>query len=153
MDVLSPIESVAFLQNQAEDLEEILPSVLRRLFPLDENSPVSDLSVAQLKVCRLLRAGPKLVTHVAEELSITASAVTQLADRMERAGWVERVSETDDRRIRLLRLTQNGAAMMQLRRDHRVAHALSALSRLKPEQRHMLLTSLHSLYHSFEEDG
>src|SRR5215472_9587622 len=93
------------LISQAAKLECLLPKLMRRLFTLDPSHPANELPVAQLRVCVILQAGPRTVSAVSEELGISVSATTQIADRLERAGLVERVAERDDRRMKLLRLT------------------------------------------------
>src|SRR5260370_5467911 len=90
---------------QAADLESLLPKLMRRLFTLDPSHPANELPVAQLRVCTILQAGPRTVSTISEELGISVSAVTQIADRLERAGFVERVAGQDDRRMKKLQLS------------------------------------------------
>src|SRR5438128_8143690 len=90
-------------EEQAAQLECLLPKLMRRLFTLQD--AVSQLPLAQLRLCTILQGGPRPMSVLGEELSISVSAVTQIADRLERAGLVERVSEAEDRRMRRLRLT------------------------------------------------
>src|SRR5437660_5211187 len=100
------------LNDQAILLECLLPKLMRRLFTLEQDHPVQELPLAQLRVCAILANGPKSMSAIGEELRNSTSAITQLADRMERAGLVERGPGSDDRRVRELRLTKEGAEMM-----------------------------------------
>ena len=71
---------------QAGKLESLLPTLMRRLFTLDPSHPANDLPLAQLRVCTILQAGPRTVSAIGEELRISVSAATQIADRLEKAG-------------------------------------------------------------------
>lgn len=133
------------LSDQAVQLESLLPTVMRRLFTLQPEHPVSDLPLAQLRVCIILQAGARPMSVISEELGISISATTQIADRLERAGLVERVSEPDDRRMKNLRLTPQGKELMRLRREVRVKRAQDALEGLAPEVRETLLKMLNAL--------
>jgi len=140
-----------FLAAQAAHLERMLPEIARRLFtPGDEasgQSPLSDLPNAQLKLCYLLVDGRLTVSQVADGLDISASAVTQLADRLEKAGLVERVAAEPegDRRSRYLALTPYGADLMAARRRWRAARVEAALAHLPEEDRARLLSAVETL--------
>jgi DNA-binding MarR family transcriptional regulator len=83
------------IELQAAEIEQLLPGLARRLFAVDPDHPLADLPVAQLRVCGLLfQRGARTMSQVGEELSISLSAVTQLADRLERAGLVARTAES-----------------------------------------------------------
>ena len=69
------------LAEQAADLTDLLPRLMRAMFTLDDSDPTMELPVAQLRVCTLLDPGPRTISDLAKELGITVSAVTQLADR------------------------------------------------------------------------
>lgn len=133
------------LDEQAGKLERILPEIARCLFTLAPEHPFSDLPIAQVRVCSILQQGSLALTAVGERLSISSSAVTQIADRLERSGYVSRTTEADDRRVRLLGLTALGEEMMTARREHRKHRAALALSRLDCDQRAALLNSLDVL--------
>ncbi len=138
------------INEQAVLLECLLPKMMRRLFSLEHDHPIYELPLAQLRVCTVLANGPKPMSAIGEELRISTSAITQLADRMERAGLVERVLGLEDRRVRELRLTKDGAEMMRSRRDARVRRASEALARLSSEQRDALLENIRALLQAAE---
>jgi DNA-binding MarR family transcriptional regulator len=139
------IEIQEEIEEQASQLECLLPKLMRKLFTLDQNHPVADLPLAQLRVCMILQAGPKAMSTLSEELGISVSAVTQIADRLEKAGLVERISETDDRRMKKLQMTVQGAQSMKARRETRVRRANQALETLTPAARAMVLESVRIL--------
>lgn len=133
------------LRRQAAELESLLPALMRKLFTLDPDSPVSDLPIAQLRVCTLLQAGPRSLSMLSQDLDISVSAMTQIADRMERAGMVERVCGMEDRRVRLLQLSPQGLERMQSRRAFRTYRAEEALLQLAEAERLSVLEAVGRL--------
>jgi DNA-binding MarR family transcriptional regulator len=70
-------------------------------------------------VLRTLDAGPTTITGLAERLEITKQGASQIVDDMERRGYVERRTDPDDARARLLHLTSRGeAALAAARKFH-----------------------------------
>jgi DNA-binding MarR family transcriptional regulator len=126
-------------------LESIMPKLMRRLFTLEPNHPVAEMPVAQLRVCTMLQGGPRAISSIGEEIGISASAVTQIADRLEKAGLVERIAEPDDRRMKNLELTPYGAHLMNGRREYRIRRVAEALESLDPHEREMILSAFRIL--------
>jgi len=133
------------LLEQAEAVASLLPRLMRALFVVDEGDPGMVLPVAQLRVCGILRDGPRTMSALSDELGISHSAITQIADRLERSGMVERVPETADRRAKSLRLTRHGAEIMGRRAERRRKRILEVLERLSPESRGALVSSMRAL--------
>lgn len=133
------------LRLQAAELESLLPALMRKLFTLDPDSPVSDLPVAQLRVCTLLQAGPRALSILSQDLDISVSAMTQIADRLERVGMVERVPGIEDRRVRLLQLSAQGLERMRYRRAFRTHRAEEALLQLSEAERLAVLEAVSRL--------
>ena len=130
---------------QAEQLEMLLPRLMRRLFSLEPDHPASELPIAQLRVCTILQAGPRTLSAIGEELGISVSATTQIADRLEKSALVERISGQDDRRTKKLQLSAHGCAMMKSRREVRTRRAALVLEHLPAEQRAVVLNAVHAL--------
>lgn len=133
------------LQEQAEYLEQLLPRLMRRMFTLDPDHPAAEMPVAQLRVCTILQTGPRTLSAISEELGISVSATTQIADRMERAGLVERIASVDDRRTKYLQLTPHGRELMRTRRALRVRGVEMALAQLTLDQRHAIIQGIQTL--------
>ena len=144
-------EDDPLLRRQAAELETLLPALMRKLFTLDPENPVSDLPIAQLRVCTLLQSGPRTLSNLSQDLSISVSAMTQIADRLERAGMVERVSGAEDRRVRLLQLSPPGVERMQYRRAFRTHRAQEALQQLSEEERRTVLEAVTILLNAAAE--
>jgi len=102
----------------------------------------------------LRRAGPPYrltPTMLYQTLMLSSGAMTNRLDRLEQAGYVERLPDPDDRRGRLVQLTAAGVAFVDhavevhLRNEERLLAALSA------EQREQLSSLLRHWLLSFEE--
>lgn len=135
------------VEAQASRLEITLPAILRQLFWVNPSHPLAELPLGQLRLCILLyREGRRTMSQVGDSLSISVSAVTQMADRLERAGLVERVAEPGgDRRTRYLQLTRHGQTTLEERNAMRVSRAAAALNQLTAEQRQSILDALETL--------
>ncbi len=133
------------LHEQAASIVDLMPRLMRMLFDLNTDDPAIDLPVAQLRVCGILRDGPQAMSAISKELKITLSATTQIADRLERAGLVERVTEADDRRVKCLQLTSKGYEIMRNRRECRTAGVEAVLARMNPETRSEVVDALQVL--------
>jgi DNA-binding MarR family transcriptional regulator len=71
-------------------------------------SPESYWTLTQLAVAIVLRDGQMVHHKVAERLSTSRAQITRAADKLVRAGYVERRPHPDDRRSVLLVLTDDG---------------------------------------------
>lgn len=137
--------SEAGLREQSEAVVSLLGGLMRRLFTLEVDDPAMELPGAQMRVCSVLIDGPRTMGAISKELSISHSAITQIADRLERAAMVERVPESDDRRCKSLRLTERGVEKMRSRRERRVSRMLRALDQLSADDRASVVSALRML--------
>ncbi|MDX8033352.1 MarR family transcriptional regulator [Lentzea sp. BCCO 10_0856] len=76
---------------------------------VDEHMALEGVSLARTKVLQVLaRLGPAKQTQLAEELGMAARSITQAVEAMERDGLVRRSSDADDRRVKVVTLTEEG---------------------------------------------
>lgn len=136
------------LRLQAERLELLLPSLVRWLYTLTPNHPSIELPLAQLRVCNILSHGSRTLSSLSEELGVTVSAITQIADRLERAGLVERTTGEEDRRTRLLSLSKKGEQDMRERHILRIDRAEIAMGKLPANKRKALLQAMQHIMHA-----
>jgi DNA-binding MarR family transcriptional regulator len=129
---------------QAKTLAALLPTLMRQLMA-GHDDPAAELPLAQLRVCSLLCGEPVPMSALGRELGVSSSAMTQIADRLERARLVKRVAQGDDRRIRCLALTERGAKIMRLHQETRVERVLAVLEHVPPREREEALASLQNL--------
>ena len=129
---------------QAENFARLLRSLMRELTAgLDD--PAVDLPLAQLRVCTVLHGGPRPMSSLGRELGVSLSAITQIADRLERAGLVERVTRGNDRRVRCLQLTVPGKTMMVHHGEVRMRRMTALLEHLTPKAREEAAATLEML--------
>lgn len=118
---------------QAKRLEVLIPELSRRLFAVSTTEPTAGLPASQLKICLLLIRGARCISEISEEMKVTVSAITQLADRLESAGMVKREVDTEDRRVKRLVLTEYGKTLLQSRQELRVRRVAEVLALVSPE--------------------
>jgi DNA-binding MarR family transcriptional regulator len=128
----------------AEAVAGLVPRLVRELNS-SEKDPADDLPLAQLRLCGILSEGPRPMSALSRALGVSHSALTQIADRLERARLVRRVAEGNDRRVRCLQLTPRGEKMMRKRREVRVLRTLAVLEPLAQQQREAVRSSLEIL--------
>lgn len=132
------------LEQQARAIASLMPALMRGLFTF-RGDGAAELPLAQLRVCAILSDGPRPMSTLSRELRVSLSAMTQIADRLERADLVKRVAEENDRRIRCLQLTPRGETMMRQREVARVQAVWAALEHLAPKARTDVLSALETL--------
>ena len=99
------------LHQLAEALNELmLPSNRGRLCaPVIAAAPGTVDGQAYFVLNTLARTGPLTVARLAEHIGIDRSGTSRYADRLQRAGLLERQPGPADRRTSLIRLTPEGA--------------------------------------------
>jgi DNA-binding MarR family transcriptional regulator len=133
------------IREQAETIAAALPGLMRQLFTLEARDPAKDLPVGQLRVCAVLQGGLRSMTSLSRELRISVSAITQIADRLERARIVERVPDPRDRRVRGLRLTAHGLRIMRRRQEGRIERIEEGLREMSPGARGEVVAAMLAL--------
>lgn len=128
-----------------EELESLLPAVMRQLFHSQEDEPLTDLPVMQLRVMRGLFPGRKPLANLAKDLRMSPSRLAHLLARLEDAGLVIRVEDENDRRVRYAELTPRAVELMTKRRSIRLKRTVQALEQLSPEEIEHILQALRLL--------
>ena len=88
-------------------------------------------------IAKAVRDAEAHAAKMARELGLSPSAVTQVSDRLERRGLLERVFQDEDRRVRKLRLTRKGQQLVRSREEkqfRRITAALNTLSKSEVDQ-------------------
>src|SRR6187401_372461 len=97
--------------SESEAVHTALHTVVRNLLAVEDS--MMDLPLRQLKVCLTLNRQSRSMSEIGRELNLSPSAVTQVSDRLERRGLIERVFLDEDRRVRKLRLTRKGQQLVR----------------------------------------
>jgi DNA-binding MarR family transcriptional regulator len=129
---------------RAANLEDLLPKILRSLTEISTD-PLADISLSQLRVLRIISECGGTPTAISQDLGLTVSAVTQIANRLERRGLIARSDDPVDRRIKHLALSDSGRELMKRRREMRTRRAAAILCRLPEGRQDELLRSLNEL--------
>ncbi len=90
------------------ELEEIFQEVGLHLTGKVFQDSDSKLTHPQFFTLKRLKAGPATVSEVAEYLGVSLSAVTSMADRLVKTGYICRKRSDHDRRLVWLELTPEG---------------------------------------------
>ncbi|HEV7681514.1 MAG TPA: MarR family transcriptional regulator [Pyrinomonadaceae bacterium] len=127
-------------RHQGGEIEEVLNSfaeVMSKLMIDDHQEQIAalDLTLLQGQVLRVLRRGAVPTGKLASELQISASAVTQLTDRLIRKELIERQSVTGDRRCVVVGLSSKGKTLIDDFRKRRTVLFSESLSHLS-ERKH-----------------
>jgi DNA-binding MarR family transcriptional regulator len=130
--------------DEAERFSVLFRSLMRQL-TLGLDGPAAEMPLGQLRVCNILCDGPRSMSSLGRELGVSQSAITQLADRLERAGLVKRGADDGDRRVRTLQLTPHGLAIMQSHEEARRGRMAATLDNLTLKARNEAVASLESL--------
>jgi DNA-binding MarR family transcriptional regulator len=128
---------------QAREMTALVLGLTRQLLAVDDQA--ADLPLRQLRVCTALHEEPRSMTALGRELGMSLSAMTQIADRLERAGLVKRSLEGADRRVRCLQLTPRGQKMMQLREQIRIQRVSGVVRTMSQHARNEVLSALQIL--------
>jgi MarR family 2-MHQ and catechol resistance regulon transcriptional repressor len=70
---------------------------------------ISDFAVLEV----LLHKGPTPINRIAKKVLLTSGSITALVDRLEKRLLLERFDDPVDRRVRLVRLTDAGRALIE----------------------------------------
>jgi DNA-binding MarR family transcriptional regulator len=128
------------MDNSADLVEALAENLWQvwRLWSERSNTP-EKLSAEQYWVLRILeRESSMTVSGLAARRGVTRAAMSIATQRMESAGWVERVHSTEDQRQVLVGLTQKGRQLWLAvsRERQRVLRAL--LRSISPEEQETL---------------
>jgi DNA-binding MarR family transcriptional regulator len=118
----------------------------RHLLAIDD--PTMDLPIRQLKVCFALLRRSRSMSEIGREIGMSPSAVTQISDRLERRGLVERLLPDGDRRVRRLQLTAKGLRVMRRHEEKQLRRIAGALDRLTEKELDQLMSGLEILTRS-----
>ncbi|MEO6058414.1 MAG: MarR family transcriptional regulator [Candidatus Limnocylindria bacterium] len=138
-------------QTVASDLmAELGPLIAGERAAFAQRCHERSISMSHLHLMTLLESfGPLPMGRVAEMLGSGLPTATGMVTRMEERGLVERVHDTDDRRVVLVRLTAEGETDLQQIQVERARRMALALDHLSDAERTELLSSIRALRAAF----
>jgi DNA-binding MarR family transcriptional regulator len=87
-----------------------------RIFRTLQDAGFRDVTIAQARLTMGLDPGGTRLSVLADRAQIAKQTATALVDRLERAGYVERVPDPSDGRARLVRMTARAEAILPVAR-------------------------------------
>jgi len=112
---------------------ELRPVLLRVARELRKETEVLGITSRQATLLWLVKRSPGLsLAELAAEEGISAPAMSGHVDRLERAGLIERLRSSEDRRRVGLALTDDGARMLRRVRARRTTWLAERLGALEP---------------------
>ncbi len=114
---------------------QLRPVLLRLARELRRETETLGVTARQVTLLWLIKANPGLsLRELAAEERISAPALSGYVDRLERAGLIERVRDSDDRRRVGLTLTDEGARLLKRVRARRTSWLAERLRELEPDE-------------------
>ena len=116
----------------------------------------SEITGAQLFLLHVIADRQRCkLTDLADLLNVKPSAVTVMIDRMVRCGYVLRIRDSQDRRVIMAELTDNGYAALTEARNIQQEITEHYLGILEPKERETVTSLLEKLtapFHKSEEE-
>jgi len=111
----------------SKDLAAHLDSLLQKLSSIthkQKNQYADELGISRQQfevLCIVYEKGLITMGELCREISSACSTATDLADKLERAGYVERIREKRDRRVVRLNILPEGEKLVKAAYEKRVA--------------------------------
>jgi len=133
---------------------ELRPVLLRLARELRKETEQLGITARQATLLWLVKRSPGLsLAELAAEEGISPPALSGHVDRLERAGLIERVRSTEDRRRVGLRLTDEGARVMRNIRARRTTWLAERLRVLDPHELAAVDAAMPALQKLIEENA
>jgi DNA-binding MarR family transcriptional regulator len=133
---------------------ELRPVLLRLARELRKETEQLGITARQATLLWLVKRSPGLsLAQLAAEEGISPPALSGHVDRLERAGLLERVRSSEDRRRVGLRLTEEGARVMRNVRARRTTWLAERLRVLDPEELAAVDAAMPALLRLIEEQS
>ena len=133
---------------------ELRPVLLRLARELRKETEQLGITSRQATLLWLVKRSPGLsLAELAAEEGISPPAMSGHVDRLERAGLLERVRSSDDRRRVGLRLTDEGERLMRRVRARRTTWHADRLRTLEPEALESIERALPALLRLVGDDA
>jgi len=129
-------------REKLKKIEEVFQEVARHIADKIFQGAYQGLTHPQFFMLKRLGKGPSTVSEMAEYMGVSLSAITSMADRLVRTGYVSRKRSDHDRRLVWIELTDVGREVMEEATSMRRQVVQGILGRLPEED----LESLYVIY-------
>ena len=89
----------------AQNLFTIMPSIMKSIF---KEIHCSELSKHQIYLLRIIKENSMPMSYYSEKMMMPSSNLTLLADKLIAGGLIERLPDSNDRRVVVLSITSKG---------------------------------------------
>lgn len=141
------------MDTETSSFDKLLMEVFRELgaHRPEQILPGWALSLSEIYALSLLAEhAPLSQQALGDALALEKSSVSRLVQQLERRGWVVRERDARDSRLRLLRLTEQGAGMTaEMQRLMHARHA-EVFNQLAPQEQAALIEGLSALLRSLQ---
>ncbi|MET9255451.1 MarR family winged helix-turn-helix transcriptional regulator [Streptomyces sp. NPDC048182] len=136
----------------ADESAELMTAVEQLVRYVRRGATTGGLSpAASSALNRLGREGPQRLTELARAEGVTQPNMTQLVQRMERAGLVRRTADHADGRAVLVEVTDAGRQVCRQRQDERARALRRLVERLTDAEREAVAVALPALARAVHE--
>jgi MarR family 2-MHQ and catechol resistance regulon transcriptional repressor len=98
----------------------------------------------------LLHKGPLPISALGKKVLLSSGSMTAAVDRLERSGFVQRAATPEDRRARIVHLTEEGSRLIRRVFAEHKRDMEHVFSRLDKSERNALASLLRKLGHEAE---
>lgn len=134
--------------------DELRPVLLRLARELRKETEQLGVTARQATLLWLVKRSPGLsLAELAAEEGISPPALSGHVDRLERAGLIERVRSSEDRRRVGLRLTENGQRLLRRVRARRTTWLAEHLRALDPAALEAIEAAIPALQELLGDDA
>ncbi|MEW6230668.1 MAG: MarR family transcriptional regulator [Bacillota bacterium] len=136
-------------ESYVDDVEMLIRRI-EHLMRTQARAELADLGVTrdQFHVLIALCGLELTMGELGERLAVTGSTITDLVDRMERAGLAERVRDDADRRVIRVRMTSGGRSVLDRVKERRrtyLGRVMNAVTAEEQKTLRDLLAKVHGL--------
>ncbi len=113
--------------DKREELAKLMSLIMNKFVVAYSNILDSDVSASQYLMLEILaKEGSQKSSDMAERLNVSLPAITNLAKKLVRKGYIERIVPETDRRVTILQITSLGSQIQDLFQDryNKLTHAL-----------------------------
>ncbi|MCM3400259.1 MarR family transcriptional regulator [Oceanobacillus profundus] len=140
-EVLEPAESIKKMEKQLRYISGMIKQNGRKIL---NNYPITSPQFVALQW--LLEEGDLTIGELSNKISLAFSTTTDLVDRMEKNELVERVRDTNDRRVVRIHLLEKGKTIIREVIQERQDYLGKVLNKFSEDEKHSLNQLLDFLY-------
>ena len=131
------------IEAATSDVAARLRLTVARLQRIVRQQAMGGLNLAEGSCLAIIdRQGPLSLSDVASRENLSAPTISKIVTRLEDLGLIERLADPTDRRVSLVAVSKDGAALLEQVRSSRTAYLHRKLSELSDDDLSRLLGAL-----------